>query len=72
MEWLSRKCWLAHVKSLKKKLNLQDEALESNLIKKALDKREWEEFEMDVQHKLKLTVCKELNREVGLRNVCNL
>ena len=51
--------------SLKKELNLQDEVLESKLIKEALDKGECEEFEMALQHKSKLRVHKELKREVG-------
>ena len=60
-----RKCWLAHVNSLKKELNLQDEVLESKLIKEALDKRDVEEFEMALQYKSKLRVYKELKRGVG-------
>ena len=34
-----RKCWLAHVNSLRKEFNLQDKMLEIKLIKEALDKR---------------------------------
>ena len=60
-----RKCWLSHVNSLKKELNLQDKVLEIKLIKEALDKRECEKFEMALQHKLKLRVYKELKHEVG-------
>ena len=71
-----RKCWLGHVKSLKKELTLQNEVVELKLIKETLDKRECEEFEMDLQHKLKLHVYKELKRGVGfedyLKNVKGL
>ena len=48
-----------------KELYLQDEVLESKLIKEALGKRECEEFEMALQHKSKLCVYKELKRGVG-------
>ena len=62
---MPQKCWLAHVNSLKKELNLQDKILEIKLIKEALDKRECEEFEMALQHKSKLHVYKELKCGVG-------
>ena len=39
--------------------------LNIKLIKKALDKRKCEEFEMALQHKSKLRVCKELKWEIG-------
>ena len=55
-----RKCWLAHVNFLNKKLNFQDKILEIKLIEEALDKRECEEFEMALQHKSKLCVYKKL------------
>ena len=51
-----RICWLAHVNSLKKGLNLEDKILEIRLIKEALDNREWEDFEMALRHKSKLGV----------------
>ena len=35
-----RKCWLAHVNSLRKELNLHDKILEIKLIKDALERRE--------------------------------
>ena len=54
-----RKCWLAHVNSLRKELNLQDKILDIKLIKEAIDKRECEEFQMDLQHKSKLRVYNE-------------
>ena len=60
-----RKCWLSHINSLKKELNLQDDVLEIKLMREALDKRECEEFEMALQHKSKLRVYKELKRGVG-------
>ena len=60
-----RKCWLVHVNSLKEELNLHDEVLESKIIKRALDKREFEELEMALQHKSKLRVYKELKCGVG-------
>ena len=47
------------------RINLQDKVLESKLIKKALDKREFEEFEIALQHKWKLRVYKELKCGVG-------
>ena len=65
----NQKCWYAHVNSLKKELNLQDKVLKTKLIKEALDKRECEEFEMALQHKLKWCVYKELKRRVGLENI---
>ena len=55
-----------------KELNLQDEVLVSKLIKQAIDKTECEEFEMALQHKLKLRIYKELKQGVGLRNICNM
>ena len=60
-----RKCWLAHVNSLSKELDLQDKILEIKLIKEALDRRECEEFEMALRHKSKFHVYKELKRGVG-------
>ena len=60
-----RKCWLAHVDSLRKELNLQDKILEIKLIKEALNKRECEELEMALQHKSKLHVYKELKCGFG-------
>ena len=60
-----RKCWLAHINSLKKELNLQDKVLEIKQVKEALVKRECEEFEMALKHKSKLRVYKELKRGVG-------
>ena len=60
-----RKCWIAHVNSLRKELDLQDKILERKLIKEALDRRECEEFEMALRHKSKLLVYKELKRGVG-------
>ena len=46
-----RKSWVVQVNSLKKKLDLQGEDLNVKLIRKALDRREHEEFEVDLQHK---------------------
>ena len=60
-----RKCWLAHVNSLRKELDLQDKILERKLIKEALDRRVCEEFELALRHKSKLHVYKELKRGVG-------
>ena len=53
-----RKCWLVRVYFLKKELNLHDKILDMKLIKDPLIK--CEEFEMALQHKSKLHVCKEL------------
>ena len=64
-----RKCWLAHVNSLRKELDLQGKILKRKLIKDALDRREVEEFEMALGHKSKLRVYKELRRGLGLRSI---
>ena len=53
------------VNSLKKELDLHDEALNVKLIRKALDRREHEEFEVTLQQKSKLCYYRELNLEVG-------
>ena len=42
-----------------------DKALEVKQIKEALARRECEEFEMALQHKLKLDVYRELKQEVS-------
>ena len=63
-----RKCWLAHVNSLKKELDLQDKILKIKPIKEALERRECEEFEMALRHKSKLRVYKELKRGVGFED----
>ena len=55
-----RKCWLAHVNSLRKGSNLQVKILEIKLTKQALDKIECEEFEIALQPKSKLRIYKEL------------
>ena len=60
-----RKCWLAIVNTLRKELNLQDKILEIKLIKEALERKECEELEMDLGHKSKLHVYKELKDVVG-------
>ena len=60
-----RKSWLSQVEFLKKEVGLQDQDLDIKLIKKALDKRVCEEFEMALQHKSKLRVYRELKREIG-------
>ena len=60
-----RRSWLAQVKFLKKELSLQDQVLGIKLIKKALDQRECEEFEMALQHTSKLQVYRELKWEIG-------
>ena len=41
-----RKSWFAQVDSLKKELDLQDEVLNVKFIRKALERRECEEFEV--------------------------
>ena len=41
-----RQSWLVQVNFKKKQLNRQDKVLKAQLIKKSLDKREGEEFEM--------------------------
>ena len=64
-----RKCWLAHVNSLKRELTLQQKVLELKLIKEALDKRDCEEFVMALQHKSKLRVYNQLKHGVGLKNI---
>ena len=53
------------MKFFKKEFGLQDQVLDIKLIKKALDKRECEEFEMALQHKSKLRVYRELKHEIG-------
>ena len=40
-----RKSWVAWVGALKKELDIQDKVLDVKLVKKALDKRECEEFD---------------------------
>ena len=60
-----RKCWLAHVNSWRKELNIQDKTLEIKLIKEVCDERACGEFEMALQHKSKLRVYKELKRRIG-------
>ena len=50
---------------MKKELNVQDKVLESNRILEILDKKDFEEFKMALQHKSKLGVYKELKRGVG-------
>ena len=59
-----RKSWVVQVDSLKKELDLQDEALNVKLIRKALNRRECEEFEVALQHKFKLCLYRELKWEV--------
>ena len=49
----------------KKEVDLQDRVLGIKLIKKALDKRGCEEFEMALEHKTKLRVYRELKWEIG-------
>ena len=63
-----RKSWIAQGDSLRKELNLQDKVLSVNQIKRALDQRECEEFEVALQHKSKLHVYRELKREVGFED----
>ena len=43
--------------------------LDIKLIKKALDKRECEEYEIALQHKSKLIVYKELKWETGFEGI---
>ena len=54
------------MESLKKEFNFQDKVLDIKLIKRALDKTKYEEFEMALQHKSKLYIYRELKWEVGL------
>ena len=49
-----RRSWLAQVEFLTKELGLQDQVLDLKIIKKALDKREYGEFEIALQHLSKL------------------
>ena len=56
-EWVRVKClghpirsWLAQVELLRKELGLQDQVLNLKLVKRVVDKRECEEFEMVLQH----------------------
>ena len=60
-----RRSWLSQVEILKKELGLQDQVLDIKIIKKALDQKECEEFEMVFQHKSKLRVYRELKWEIG-------
>ena len=46
-EWVKVRSWLAQVEFLKKRIGSPRPDLGIKLIKKALDKRECEEFEMD-------------------------
>ena len=49
-------------------MNLQDKILEIKLIKESLDKRECEEFEMALQHKIQNCMFyKELKQRVGFK-----
>ena len=59
-----KKCWLVQVNSLKKEFNLQDKVLDVQLFKKALDKREREEYEIALKHKSTFRI----HRWLGLRN----
>ena len=65
MQGYPRKSQVALVDSLKKELHLQHEAVNVKSIIKALEGRESDEFEVDLQHKTKLCLYKELKREVG-------
>ena len=60
-----RKSWVAQVESLKEELDIQDEALIVKVMRKALDRREHEEFEVALQQKSKSLVYRQLKWEVG-------
>ena len=60
-----KKSWVAQVGSLKKELDLQDKALNVKLLRKALDRREHEEFKVVLQHKSKLHLYRKLKWEKG-------
>ena len=55
---------VAQVDSLKKELDLQDKVLDVRIIKEALIKREYDEFQMAMQHKSKLYIYQELKHEI--------
>ena len=59
-----RKSWIMQVDSLRKELDLQDTVLDVELIRKAIDKRECEDFEVYLQQKSKLRLYRKLKREV--------
>ena len=53
---------------LQKELDLQDKVWDIKLIKKALDERECDEFEVALQHKSQLQVYRKVKRKIGFED----
>ena len=64
-----RKSWGTQMDSLMKELDLQGKVLDVKIIKKALDERVCEEFQIPVQHKSQwcIYMYKELKQDVGFK-----